>query len=653
MRESGLPFRYEPALTLVGALAFAVIAAVDLKLSAVYPVSLANALVVLLGLMAKGRTMTLVLATLATLAVCVVAAAEVASGAGGPALVNGGAALAVLWLVAALVLLLHRARGAGRIAGDLLGENDIYQAVFNQTFQFVAALDADGGVLEANETLRDYAGLGSEGMRAMPIWMLPIFEGDPRARERLREAVQAASAGDFVRDEFVVSGVGDTQAVIDLSLKPIRKDDAVRRLIMEGRDVTEIRLQQKMLVQSQKMEVVGALTAGVAHDFNNLLSVIAGNLELLGKRMNGDDAVRERLDRAIRAVFRGRALTHQLLAFSRRQALNPEVVDVNRLLRGMSEMYEALGDSIRVDVDLPESLPPCEIDPDLLDTALMNVAINARDGMPNGGILRIRTARATLGESGPASGIDLPAGDYVMIEVSDTGTGMPEDVAAQVFEPFFTTKPEGQGTGLGLSMVYGFVRQSGGDVVLKSEEGVGTSVALYLPVTDKPLPDDVAAIDGEPAAAVTDGKTVFVVEDDAEVRDIILNVLLDAGCEVETAADGEEALHAIHSGARYDLLIADMAMPGEADGPDVARAAREAMPDLPVIFCSGYPNQIARGRRPPIPGALFLVKPFHDAELIEAVGSALGRRVPVAGGPSAPPGGPPGQDAFGHPEAAP
>ena len=613
----------------LGAVLISAVMIIDFWLGGQVAVSLGVAPIILLGLAARRSIIVLVLATFGALACFVLAVVGIQVGSEPAAIVNRSIALVLIWVLAALIYYARRSPPAENTTHELLDKDDLFQAVFNQTFQFVAALDSKGNIIEANETLRDYAGVTTNEIRSLAVWMLPIFRNDATIQEQLQSAILSAAQGNFLRAEFTVSGIGDQPTIIDLSLKPIRDDEGnIRHIVMEARDITEARIQQEMLVQAQKMEAVGELTAGVAHDFNNLLTVVVGNLELLGKRIDGNDGAHDRLDRAVKAAFRGQALTQQLLAFSRRQSLNPTVIDVNTLLRGMSQMYESLGEELTVDFDLADDLPPCEVDPTLLETALLNIAINARDAMPDGGVLRFQTSSAVLDKAYYGEVSDLPPGIYICLAISDTGEGISEEIVSQVFDPFFTTKSEGQGTGLGLSMVYGFVKQSGGDVKIYSERNEGTTIRLFLPATDKPLPVAAASENTDGSDDGTPGKYVLLVDDDAEVRDVILNALQEVGCDVETAENGDRAIELIRAGNEYDLVLTDMVMEGQTGGPDVARAARAASPNVPVIFCSGFPRDKLEGEEASMEGAFFLSKPFHQKELVEIVQRAFARRIP-------------------------
>ncbi|MDX1484548.1 MAG: ATP-binding protein [Alphaproteobacteria bacterium] len=618
---------HDTILLVLGTVLIVLVAIADHFLPHPFVVGFGHVGVVLLALLGRRAMPALALATLGTIAAVSTFFLKPAVGHDAAAVMNLGFVIAGIWIVAVLVYALRQLRT--RPPGDIWQpgqEESFYRALFNRTFQFVAALDVDGNVIEANQTLRDYAGITANEIESMAIWMLPIFQDDPEVQDRLKEKVARAANGEFSRDEFVVSGIGEQTTVIDLSLKPIPLNDgSIGQIIMEARDVTEARTQQEMLVQAQKMEAVGELTAGVAHDFNNLLTVIAGNLELLEKRFKGDRRFLDRLRRASQAAFRGQSLTQQLLAFSRRQTLSPRAIDINTSLKAMSQIYEALGENISVTFDLASDLPHCEVDPSALEVALLNIAINARDAMPDGGTLSFATKSVVLDRDYEGEVADLPPGRYVCLTVSDTGEGMGKDVVGQAFDPFFTTKPEGQGTGLGLSMVYGFVKQSQGDVKIYSEVGKGTSIRIYLPTTDQPLTDVRNERNGDGPEPVGDEVSVLFVEDDETVRETILDVLKDTAYDLDVAENGDQAIELINRGNRYDLLLTDVVMEGEAGGSDVARAARAAMPGVAVVFCSGFPRRNLQGEDAAVEGSLFLPKPFRNQELLEIMEKALAR----------------------------
>jgi PAS domain S-box-containing protein len=369
---------------------------------------------------------------------------------------------------------------------------------------------------------------------------------------------------------------------------------------------------EEQLRQSQKMEAVGQLTGGLAHDFNNLLAGISGSLELLKARVaQGRINDLERyLVAAQGAAKRAAALTHRLLAFSRRQTLNPRPTDVNRLVAGMQELIErTTGPEVAVEPVAGVGLWATLVDPGQLENALLNLCINARDAMPGGGKITIETANRWLDERA-ARERDMLPGQYVSLCVSDNGTGMAQDVVARAFDPFFTTKPIGMGTGLGLSMVYGFARQSGGQVRIYSEVGQGTMVCLYLPhyvgVADAPV--GIAELSSAPRAGR--GETVLVVDDEPTVRMLVAEILEELGYMAIEAADGAAGLRVLQSDARIDLLVTDVGLPGGMNGRQMADAARVARPGLRVLFITGYAENAVLSHGHLEPGMHVMTKPF-------------------------------------------
>ena len=399
-----------------------------------------------------------------------------------------------------------------------------------------------------------------------------------------------------------------------------------------GRDVTAEKDQaaalaqaEEQLRQAQKMEAVGQLTGGLAHDFNNLLTAVTGGLELLAARIAKGKY--DQLDRYITmaqsGAHRAAALTQRLLAFSRRQTLAPKPTDVDRLIAEMKDIIvRTIGPSIDVNVVSAPGLWPILVDAPQLESALLNLCINARDAMPDGGKLTIETTNRPLDERA-ASAQDLPAGDYVSLCVTDTGTGMTPDVMARVFEPFFTTKPIGEGTGLGLSMIYGFVRQSGGQVRIHSEVGAGTTMRLYLPRLmgkhDLPVPHEVSVA----RHRAHEGQTILLVEDEDAIRDLVSEVLRDAGYHVLTASDGPMGVSVLQSNERIDLLVTDVGLPGGLNGRQVADAGRAVRPSLRILFVTGYAANAAVGAGHLDEGMEVLTKPFNVLELERRVGEML------------------------------
>ncbi|WP_082543215.1 type II toxin-antitoxin system ParD family antitoxin [Sphingomonas sp. Leaf339] len=392
-----------------------------------------------------------------------------------------------------------------------------------------------------------------------------------------------------------------------------RAEDQLRQLndTLEARVIAEIgerRQAEAKLAQAQKMETVGKLTGGVAHDFNNLLQVVSGNLQLLGKDIAGNDRAERRVANAMAGVSRGSKLASQLLAFGRRQALEPKVVNVTRFVRGMDDMLRrAIGEGVEIETIVGGGLWNTFIDPAQIENALLNLAINARDAMEGRGKLTIELGNASLDADYARAHDDVDPGQYVMLAVSDTGSGMTPDIIDKVFEPFFSTKVEGKGSGLGLSMVYGFVKQSGGHVKIYSEVGEGTTIRLYLPRAMQ-SEDVEVAVDNGPIAGGTE--TVLVVEDDVEVRATVVEMLTDLGYRVLKAVDADSALNVIESGIPIDMLFTDVVMPGTLKSPELARTARLRLPHLAVLFTSGYTeNSIVHGGKLDA-GVELLSKPY-------------------------------------------
>ncbi|MCY1040396.1 PAS domain S-box protein [Corallococcus sp. bb12-1] len=407
-------------------------------------------------------------------------------------------------------------------------------------------------------------------------------------------------------------------------------------LMAVGRDITEEREAREALTaaesalrQSQKMEAVGQLTGGIAHDFNNLLQGIVGSLGLLRKRLQQGRT--SELDRfitsAMNSAHRAAALTHRLLAFSRLQPLDPKPVKVNPLVVSMEDLLRrTLGEQMRLELALAGGLWLTKCDPNQLETALLNLVINARDAMPGGGTLTVETGNLSLDAGATAQVRDLAPGQYVSVSVSDTGTGMSPEVLERAFEPFFTTKPLGQGTGLGLSMIYGFARQSEGSVQLYSEPGKGTTVRLYLPrYQGEGVPEDAQAPrELTDAHTAESGETVLVVEDEEVIRALIVEVLRELGYRALEASDGTEGLRLLRSAPRLDLLVTDMGLPG-LNGRQLADAGRAARPGLKVLFMTGYAENAAVSSGFLEPGMAMMTKPFAMEALATRIRDIIGR----------------------------
>jgi PAS domain S-box-containing protein len=387
-------------------------------------------------------------------------------------------------------------------------------------------------------------------------------------------------------------------------------------------DVTEQLATEAMLRQAQKMEAVGTLTGGLAHDFNNLLAIVMLNLENILDH-GVEDVVHEKIQRALDAAERGGELTRQLLTFARRQPLRPRPLDLNELIGKTVKLLDrALGEQVVIRFEPTADLPKVAIDGAQLDSAVVNLSVNARDAMPGGGLLTIRTCMATLNEAETSDPVVVPPGSYVTVEVSDTGTGMPAHVLKRIFEPFFTTKEPGKGTGLGLSMVFGFVKQSRGYTTVSSVEGQGTTFRLYLPIEDAGV---LSANDGPVAQGVARGagERILVVDDNAQIRAVIVGQLKSLGYRPVEAATPLDALRIIDGDDGIALLFTDVVMPGGMDGLALARAARKRRPGLRVLTTSGFPGENPASASPQ--GAAFplLAKPYRRQALAVAIAETL------------------------------
>ena len=417
--------------------------------------------------------------------------------------------------------------------------------------------------------------------------------------------------------------------MLESTFKNMIDDPIVEGVVLNSRDITDRLRTEEMLRQSQKLEAVGQLSGGIAHDFNNIIGIVMGNLEILQDRVAGDPEASSLVERAIGGAQRGAQLTKKLLGFSRRRAQRTSVTSINRVVERIDELVaKSLTASIQVETRLAADLWPVRIDPGDLEDAIVNLAINARDAMPQGGVLTIETANRVQ-EGGALTGIGggFPC-DFVMLSVGDTGTGMPEDVAAQAIEPFFTTKEPGRGTGLGLSMVYGLAIRSGGSFTIESNVGKGTTCRLYLPRAEVPegasLPDQPA----RPAASPGGTESILVVDDEAGLLDVTAQHLEGLGYRVHRAASAEEALRALTRQPDIDLLFSDVVMPGERDGYQLAEACRAVRPELKVLLTSGFGTP-RDGTADDIDGRLaaqsaaFLSKPYSRAGLAGAVRKTL------------------------------
>jgi PAS domain S-box-containing protein len=459
-----------------------------------------------------------------------------------------------------------------------------------------------------------------------PAWTRTLGWSEAELLNRTSEWLEHPDDGGITRTQ--IKKLGNSETTVRFESRFRHKDSSYRWLSWTGvpdqdsiyavaRDVTaeraaaeRLKATEEALLQSQKMEAVGQLTGGIAHDFNNLLTGIVGSLDLLQIRLNQGrtENVSRYINAAMTSANRAAALTHRLLAFARRQPLIPEAVDANQLVVSLEDLLRrTIGETIDLAIVAAEDLWPTLCDPNQLESALLNLAINARDAMPHGGKLVITTDNARL-DSVSADTPALEPGDYICIGVADSGIGMSAEVAARAFDPFFTTKPIGQGTGLGLSMIYGFARQSNGHATIDSKIGQGTSVKIYLPRHhgDAATEHGSRLMAAEPAAT---GETVLVVEDEPVVRGVIVEMLGEQGYRTLEAVDGPSGLNILRNGQRIDLLITDVGLPG-MNGRQLADQARETRPDLKILFITGYAESVAISDGFLQPGMEMITKPF-------------------------------------------
>jgi PAS domain S-box-containing protein len=491
------------------------------------------------------------------------------------------------------------------------------RAIFETNYQFQGLLTVEGMLLDANATSLTAINCSLAEVIGRPFWETPWFAGTPGVGDSVRAGVAAAAAGQSVREEIRVNLPVGGWRWFEFALRPIRDaNEQIVAIVPEAIELTERREAEDALRQSQKMEVVGQLTGGIAHDFNNLLAAISGSLELLQQRIDQGriEGIERYISSAQVAATRAASLTQRLLAFSRRQTLDPRTTDVNKLIAGMTDLLRrTMGPNVSIEVVGAGGVWLTKIDRSQMENALLNLCLNARDAMPDGGRLTIETANKWLDDRG-AREHDLSPGQYVCVSVSDTGAGMLPAVIAHAFDPFFTTKPLGQGTGLGLSMIYGFVRQSGGQVRIYSEIGSGTTMSLYLPrflgeAEVELEADKLHASDGG------HGETILIVDDEQTIRMVVAELLEEIGYRTMTASDGASALKIIQSAARIDLLITDVGLPGGINGRQVADAARTLRSSLKVLFITGYAENAAIGNGHLAPDMQVLTKPFVMAAL--------------------------------------
>ena len=544
----------------------------------------------------------------------------------------------------------REARDKGRA---LDASNARYRYVVENLSQLIWTARADGGVVFSNTRWLAYTGQTLEQTKGHG-WSQAVHPDD---YERVIAHWHGAVAGrhsydleyrlrrhdgayrwfkvvgmpmiDGEGDDLWIGSNTDVQEIVDAREVLARSREDLERLVEDR--TAALMAAEEQLRQSQKMEAVGQLTGGIAHDFNNLLAGITGSLDLLQSRAAKGryDDVPRFVAAAQGAAKRAASLTHRLLAFSRRQTLVPRPTDINRLVAGMEEMVRrTVGPAIDVEIVAAGGLWNTLIDAGQLENALLNLCINARDAMPSGGKLTVETANRWFdGRSGRDR--DIAAGQYVSLCVSDNGTGMPPDVVERAFDPFFTTKPIGAGTGLGLSMIFGFVQQSGGQARIYSEVGQGTNVCLYLPREHADAETSQEATRDAALPRAEHGERVLVVDDEPTVRMFIVEILEDLGYQSLEAADGAAGLRVLQSNVAIDLLITDVGLPGGMNGRQMADAARVARPDLKVLFITGYAENAVLSHGHLDPGMHVITKPFAMDALASRIKALLAERVRV------------------------
>jgi len=502
---------------------------------------------------------------------------------------------------------------------------NVLQSTFHSMAEAVLVIDAEGNVLLSNPAaermLLHRTGMNLRNLRAMS----DVFHGDGATPMQADElpSVRVLRGEKFEDLEMIVRPYsGNPPRHLMVSGRPMLDGQGdISGAVLVYHDATMSRETERQLYQSQKLDAIGKLTGGVAHDFNNMLTVISGNTETLVESLKQQPEL-QRIARLIDdAAERCAELIQHLLAFARRQPLQPRNVEINGAIADIAKLLRpTLGEQIQIETVLEQGPMTAHIDPSRLTNAVLNMAINARDAMPNGGKLLLETHRVVLDEAYAQAHADVVAGPYIMLAVSDTGTGMTIETQHKAFEPFFTTKEVGKGSGLGLSMVYGFVKQSGGHIKIYSEEGHGTTIKLYLP------PGEGTA---EVAAAATPpveggAETIFVVEDDSLVRNFVTAQLQSLGYKTIAAADGKSALDLITAGQPFDLLFTDVVIPGGMSGRELAEEVARLRPGVKVLYTSGYTDNAIVHHGKLDDGVMLLTKPYRRNQLAEMIRKALG-----------------------------
>jgi PAS domain S-box-containing protein len=497
-------------------------------------------------------------------------------------------------------------------------EHSINARIFETSLDLILVVDRKGTFLRVSPSCAAILGYRPADMvgRSAAEFLYP------EDLENTRNEMRLARRGQVMRN-FECRYLHRDGRIVPLAWTGVWSEPDQQHFFI-GRDMTERITLEAQLRQALKMEAIGRLTGGIAHDFNNILAVIIGMSEVLAEAVSDNDRLAQMARTIDEAADRGAQLVQRLLAFARKQPLQTRILDVNEVVtRMIAILQRTLGEDIALKPALASDVWPTSTDASQLEDALLNMAVNARDAMPLGGQLVIETANVHLDEAYAAHNVEATPGDYVAVIVSDTGAGMPPEVIERAFEPFFTTKGVGQGSGLGLSMVYGFVKQSGGHVKIYSEAGHGTSIKLYLPKAAAVAPVVADAAGRELEQGAVGHETILVVEDDPAVRVVAVNILEGLGYAVRQAEDGHAALAILLRAGEIDLLFTDLVMPNGMSGQDLLRKAREQRPALKALFTSGYSEHVIQGRGARDIDVPLLGKPYRKQQLAAAVRSVL------------------------------
>jgi PAS domain S-box-containing protein len=523
-------------------------------------------------------------------------------------------------------------------------EDRRFRGAFESAGHGMALVSPLGEITLANGAFWDFVGKSDGKRTGVSLDDLLDPADRPDFLAVMGELIQGRVSA--VKQEFRYIGAEDRVMHGATSIALLRSDAGeIEQIIVQIVDVTEMKQAARQLQYAQKMEAIGQMTGGLAHDFNNLLTVVIGNLELLEGKIDGDEKAMRRLSEAIDAARKGSDLTRQMLAFARKQTLEPREVQLNELVSGIAPLIaRSVGETIQIKVDTMPGEPKALIDPSQLESAILNLAINARDAMDKGGHLTIETQPAYLDEAYAQRFPEVTPGHYVMVAVSDTGSGMSAELLEKVFQPFFTTKEQGKGSGLGLAMVYGFIKQSGGHINVYSEVGHGTAVKMYLPrkfaegeaipdVNGKPkaAAERAAAAAAEPPAEEAHAEPVprkkikiLVVEDQEAVRAVACGFLDDFGYDVVEAEDGLQALARLQENPDIELMFSDVVMPGGLNGFDLAQAATGIRPNLKIVHTSGYPKgAMVHQEEPRFREGFIIMKPYRREDLEKIIADAL------------------------------